>query len=130
MTRRNLGFTYAPKIPFVRIGECRQTIRRGNRWKVGDTAILFTWMGKPYRSKWSWSAEAEVVGIIPIVVTEAEVRFGGTNGGWHKWDSPLIDALAAQDFIEPPTGLALRDILLKSFAGRLDGQVIRWGVFQ
>ena len=128
MTGRNLGITYKPKIPFVKSGECNQTIRRGRRWAVGDIAHLFTWSGKPYYSKWSWRRDAEVIQVIPVKVMDDffVVYTDGVNGFPYLWFHAVVDEIARLDFIDPPSGIVLRNILLHTFAGQTEGQIIRW----
>lgn len=50
---------------------------------------------------------------------------------WNSWDSLYVNQLAEMDFINPPTGIALRDVLLNlnNPPKRPESyQVIRWEV--
>ena len=52
-----LPLTYEPKIPDVLNGKCTQTIRPISYTKPknkGDLVMFHGWLGKPYRSKWSF----------------------------------------------------------------------------
>lgn len=50
---------------------------------------------------------------------------------WHAWDSDYVNDLAKRDFIDPPTGLALRDVLFKLNDAPDEPtqyQVVRWEI--
>lgn len=60
-----------------------------------------------------------------------------SNSGWGKeipdaveWNHPLTDLMARFDGIVPPTGEALRDVLIskngKIPIGGIEAQIIRW----
>lgn len=137
MASHNMGFTYRPKIPAVMDGRCTQTIRamRKRPIREGDFLNLFTWSGKPYRSKWAWRKKVEVKAVYDIEVRKEGIRwFGWRNGKTDKtdwlflfWESENMDRLAKADFIDPPTGEGLRDVL-RGLHGELNGeyQIIRW----
>lgn len=131
MTRRwNIPMTYPPKIPKVRDGTCTQTIRFGRKYHVGDEIRYFNWSGRPYRSKWIL-----LTGYMPLIevidVYIGNCTFGYVSSGCgYKWHSPIIDEIARLDGIEPPTGEALRDVLIskngKIPAEGREAQIIRW----
>ena len=53
---------------------------------------------------------------------------GQWNSEIEHWTHRRMDDIARRDCINPPTGIALRDVL-KSFYGELNGQemqIIRW----
>lgn len=118
MATHVLSMTYPPKIERVFKGEITQTIRRW--WpgkplkKVGDSLIIHTWEGKPYRSKWGKRLYATIThaDIIALdTITDEE-----------------LTALAELDGIEPPTAEELKRTLSKLNGGLVGGdyQVIRW----
>jgi hypothetical protein len=126
----NLPLTYAPKIPGVIDGTIRQTIRVGRKFRVGDLVSFHGWEGRPYRSKWSFRTPyftltmARAIRIVPggIVVPPRPL-----HGEYYAWRA--LDDLAARDGIEPPTGEALRDVLLgmhKIPADGIEAQILRW----
>lgn len=128
------AMTYAPKIHAVCVGDCRQTIREGNKVAVGDAIFFHGWEGRPYRSKWNWRKRVTATEVIPILVDwnvgigydDALRRFDAWR--WCGWNSEYANDLAAKDFIDPPTGVALRDVLA-GLNGKLHFehyQIIRW----
>ena len=104
--------TYAPKIPGVLDGAIRQTIRVGTKFHVGDLVSFHGWEGRPYRSKWSFRTPyfalttARAIRIVPGGIVVPGLR----REEYCAWSA--LDDLAARDGIEPPTGEALRDVLL------------------
>jgi len=135
MTTHIKAFTYLPKIEAVRAGSCRQTIRPlGKRpVKVGDKILFHGWAGRPYRSKWSWRMEVVVDEVWDISVDRDGITwhwdepYGSTVDMWEAVDA---DRLARADGIEPPTGTALRNLMLSMYGKRLPMgfQIIRWGL--
>lgn len=121
------AFTYAPKIPAVLDGRCRQTIRpEGKRpVAVGDTILFHGWQDRPYRSPWSWRKEVEVINVIPARVLSAGMLFNGAS--WH-WDE--LDWLAERDGIDPPTGIELGRLFNSMYSlnpvNWKHFQIIRW----
>lgn len=118
----NLPLTYAPKIPGVLNGTIRQTIRKGRKFRVGDLIAFHGWEGKPYRSKWSFrTGYFEVVKVIDVTIDE--------DGFWQDvcFYQPWFhsDDIARLDGIDPPTGEALRDVLL-SMGCLGQAQIVRW----
>ncbi|MCK5641186.1 MAG: hypothetical protein KAJ19_10325 [Gammaproteobacteria bacterium] len=134
MRKHVMAMTYPPKIEPVQDGRCRQTIRKvGKRTISGGDSILFHgWSEKPYRSKWSWQKRVTVVDVIPILVYETYFQRVG-NPLMPAWDGKYGDILARKDFINPPTGIALRDVLFKLNGGKAPNEpekynIIRWNL--
>ena len=128
----NLPLTYQPKIQPVREGICTQTIRTGRKFKVGDLVRFYVWEGRPYRSK-----RTTITEYMPLKeVWEIDIRergimtynFEGYAAKFYAWVES--DWLAALDGILPPTGEALRDVLIqkngKISSEGIVAQVIRW----
>jgi hypothetical protein len=134
MTTHILAITYKPKEEAVRTGACRQTIRpvseapHAKPRRIGDDALLHGWKGVPYYSKWSWRRRGPLTEVIPMLVSET--HFLLDNGSLPArvvfWDEPFADDLARRDFISPPTGLALKDVLLHYYDFPLSMEVLRW----
>ncbi len=132
MKKHVKAFTYAPKIPAVRSGECRQTIRTGDKVSVGDEILWHGWTSVPYRSPWSWRLRVTITDVTPIVVDHErgircyEAYYNAFH--WYAWFGMYTGYLARMDFIDPPTGFALRDVL-EEMNGKMDCvecQIIRW----
>jgi hypothetical protein len=125
-----LPLTYAPKIPGVIGGTLRQTIRPGGKYRVGDWVAFHGWEGLPYRSRWSFRTGYFLLyEVKDIIISRKGIRHvrDGRPGPLRSWHG--YDELAARDGIQPPTGEALRDVLLamhKIPEGGLPTQVIRW----
>lgn len=118
MAKHVMAMTYEPKIKAVLDGRCRQTIRQGEKVKTGDEILFHGWEGKPYRSKWDWRKRVVVTDVTPIAIYNTDllngVHFPRTNPvSVFHWNHDRINRLARRDFIEPPTGEALRDVLFK-----------------
>jgi hypothetical protein len=136
LTTHILAITYKPKEEAVRTGACRQTIRpvseapHAKPRRVGDDALLHGWKGVPYYSKWSWRRRDPLTTVNPIRVSDAGIgkHFpGNSRSEWIQgWDTSYADALASLDFISPPTGIALRDVLRHYHDFPLDMEVLRW----
>ena len=123
----NLPLTYEPKIEPVKRGDCTQTIRTGRKFKVGDLVRYFTWSGRPYWSKWIF-----LTGYMPIYLARDITLFPWgfrivNDFHWNYWET---DQIARWDGIVPPTGEALRDVLIskngKIPAEGVEAQIIRW----
>lgn len=139
MVRKHvMAITYQPKIEAVRKGKCTQTIRMTDKFTVGDSILLHGWVGKPYRSKWSWIKRVTISRVINAYI---DLDFGSREEEKilhlfcsskmiisFKWDHPEADKLAALDFIDPPTGIELRNVLTKlnKAKGGNTYQIIRW----
>ena len=110
--RWNIPLTYAPKIPGVIDGTIRQTIRVGTKFRVGDLVSFHGWSGKPYRSPWSFRTDYFVLTAARciLILPGGIVWPGAMHDEYYAWRA--LDDLAARDGIEPPTGEALRDVLL------------------
>lgn len=126
--KRWLPLTYEPKIAGVLDGTIRQTIRKGCRYWEGDEIAFHGWSGKPYRSPWSFRT-----GYYPLKeVYEIDIRPDGIliHSMIEKyvvvvypWEQ--LDEIAELDGIDPPTGEALRDVLL-SMGCTGKAQILRW----
>lgn len=128
----NIALTYEPKIESVKTGTCTQTIRivgKGGSKHVGDLVSFHGWSGRPYHSQWSWRMPYKEITVAENILI--------SNIGWGKeipdaveWNSPLTDLMARFDGIVPPTGEALRDVLIskngKIPIGGIEAQIIRW----
>lgn len=132
MKKHVMAITYKPKIEPVRNGKCTQTIRMTDKFKVDDQILLHGWNGLPYHSKWSWRKRITISEVINVQI---DFDFGikafypnNVYFSWFGWDDPEADKLAALDFIDPPTGIELRNVLTKlnkAKAGTIY-QIIRW----
>ena len=104
---------------------------------VGDLVSFHGWAGQPYHSKWSFRTEYQP--LVEVVSIEIEPRGfvwmscdgrTETDRGamYSKWDD--LDRIAHLDGIDPPTGQALKTVLLGMHPIRdgekLQAQVIRW----
>jgi len=128
MKKHVMAITYAPKEDAVRLGDCRQTIRKGDKVSVGDEILFHGWSGRPYRSPWSWQKRVTVACTMPIsLFADDGVQFYVKV---YSWRSAIADSLAAEDGILPPTGAALRDVLFGLNTPPSDVpvtyQIIRW----
>ena len=137
MKKHIMSMTYPPKIEPVQTGECTQSIRKDLKFNKGDSILIHGWSDpkKPYRSPWNGKMRVTVTKVIPIMV-DSFLGIGTRHPklnliDWHPWSSEYVDDLAKHDFINPPTGLALRDVLFK-LNDEPDGpewyQVVRWGI--
>ena len=138
MTTHILSLTYAPKIPLVKSGECTQTIRLHNPErpkKVGDKLILHTWAGKPYRSKWDWRLETEILALALLdwgrSIEDAQI-LTQTNGVWGAYESiseAELGVIAELDGIEP-NWMHLAETLMKlnglKKIALTEWDIIRW----
>ncbi len=137
MAKHVLSMTYPPKIDAVQAGMCTQTIRGKWKIKVGDSILFHGWTDpkKPYRSPWNDQMRVTVTEVIPIMI-DSFLGIGTRKPiinliDWHAWNDDCVNDLAKRDYIDPPTGLALRDVLFK-LNGAPDApekyQIIRWKV--
>ena len=138
----NLPLTYKPKIEPVLLGKCRQTIRacgvskqKGHegelvRKAVGDLVRFYVWSGRPYWSTRINLTEYEpLTEVIDIRILQdgIVINHKGPVGLLFPWS--VESGLAAQDYIDPPTGEALRDVLLSKNKIPVEGvsaQILRW----
>ena len=113
MAKHVMAMTYEPKIKAVLDGRCRQTIRQGEKVKAGDEILFHGWEGKPYRSKWNWRKRVIVRQVIPIYISDKGILLHSLNANVYPWNSVGADKLAELDYIKPPSGNELRDVLFK-----------------
>lgn len=126
-----MSMTYAPKIDAVQDGRCTQTIRtmRKREIKVGDSIRFHGWEGTPYRSKWNNPMRVTVTEVLYCFASTGGVKF--KNNKIIPWDDIIIDIIAMNDFIDPPTGPALRDVLFElnnAPSVPMKYQIITWKV--
>ena len=124
-----MAITYEPKKDAVFDGRCIQTIRKGNRVSKGDEILFHDWVGLPYRSKWLNRKRVTVCKVIDIEISYDGVIDMADKKTIHLWESYAINNIAANDFINPPTGIELRDVLfgLNGATDELEKyQIIRW----
>lgn len=132
MRKHIMAITYPPKIEPVMRGLCTMTTRPGWHREVGDEILIHTWDGKPYRSKWGNRIRWEIIGLMNIKINAEGIDLysdfieptdNHNDNLWieesYRWEQ--LDSIARMEFIEPPTGLAFRDVL-KSMYGELKGQ--------
>jgi len=120
--KKILPLTYEPKIDGVINGTIRQTIRKGWKYTVGDQIAFHGWEGKPYRTPWNFrTGYYTLKKAINVIIEE--------DGLWQDccfyqpWEKS--DLIARLDGIDPPTGEALRDVLLSmGCVGK--AQILRW----
>lgn len=126
MKKHVKSITYEPKIEPVIDGRCTQTIRKGRKVAEGDEILFHGRSGLPRRSKQSWDKRVKVVETVDIKISSQGILIYGNLHAWASW---YADCLADFDYIDPPTGEALRDVLFG-----LNGtpkkpeeyQIIRW----
>jgi len=128
-----MAISYKPKEAAVIDGRCTQTIRIGRRVNVLDEILFHGWAMKPRRSPWSWRKRVVVMEAIPIEVSNWGMNFPKNLDDslpyGFSWAHPHMDHIAAKDFIDPPTGTALRDALMKFHKlgeEEVPFQIIRW----
>lgn len=134
MAKHVVSMTYAPKIDAVQDGRCTQTIRgmRKKEIKVGDSILFHGWSDpkKPYNSEWNNRMRVTVTEVIRFLASDEGLKFENTKT--IPWDDIIIDIIAQRDFIDPPTGLALRDVLFELNGGApsvpMKYQIITWKV--
>lgn len=133
MKKWNLPLTYKPKIDPVKSGECTQTIRTGKKFTEGDLIRFYIWQSRPYHSKRTTITDySEIWMVDEILIIQTGFLFYH-NGKFQKevnWDNWEMQDLAKKDFINPPTGEALKDVLIskngKIPAEGINAQIIRW----
>ena len=110
MSRFVMALTYKPKVLAVRNGDCRQTIRKVGKRTIepSDVITFHGWQDKPRRSPWSWDKKVVVFEVIPAKLSKDGMFI---EGNLHAWASWYPTRLAEYDYIDPPTGEALRDVL-------------------
>lgn len=128
-THHSVPISYPPKMDAVFDGLCRQTIRMGRKYAVGDRVTFFEWSGRPYRSKWGRRLRVVLDVVQNIVLYPEGIMSSMVIPIATDWDAEAIDALAAADFIDPPTGVELKRVL-EAFHGPItkpiETQILRW----
>ena len=129
MRKWRLPLTYQPKVEPVLLGTCRQTIRTGRKKQVGDLIRFFLWTGRPYWSKQIDLTEYEpLVEVLNIKIVPIGIIF--ERGGLVPWTFMEMGRIAKLDAINPPTGAALRDVLIgkngKIPVDGIEAQILRW----
>ena len=87
------------------------------------------WSGKPYRSEWNNKMRVTVTEVLYCFVSIEGMQF--ENNKIIPWDDIIIDIIAMNDSIDPPTGLGLRDVLFELNGAPITPvkyQIIRWKV--
>lgn len=123
--KKFLPLTYEPKIAGVIDGTIRQTIRKGWKYNVGDEIAFHGWEGKPYRTPWNFrTGYFTLKEVIDIYVLDTGLLIQN-SGDLKLWKYPIVSKIARLDGIDPPTGEALRDVLL-SMGCTGKAQILRW----
>ena len=132
MAHHMLPMSYKPKKDAVFAGRCKQSIRLGRRFAVGDTLTIFEWQGKPRHSKWGRRIPATVTSVVDILLCRDQIMTERCSfprlGSVLPWTDRDADQVAAADGIDPPTGPELKRVL-ESYHGPLTGQpaqILRW----
>ena len=109
-----ISMSYGPKLDAVFDGRCTQTIRKSCKFEAGQVRWIFEWSGKPCRSKWGRRMLVEIVSVGRVEMGEHAMCFKWADGRdllRCTWESTQADILAVKDHIDPPTGVALRNVL-------------------
>jgi hypothetical protein len=140
----NLPLSYEPKIEPVIVGTCRQTIRactisksKKHPGKIikkeeGDLVRFYIWTGRPYWSSPKYITDYQELWMtmdIRIIQTGFLIYHNDKFQREINWDSWEMRDLAKADGIIPPTGEALRDVLMsknKIPAEGIEAQILRW----
>jgi len=128
-THPPIPMSYKPKLDAVFAGDCCQTIRKGDKYAVGQCRWIFEWSGTPYRSKWGRRMLVEIRQLTCLILSDAGLMVGAWEADiGSAVSSRFADRLAAEDGIDPPTGVALRDTLKRLNGKDWQGeyQVVRW----
>ena len=128
-----MAITYEPKIKAIFDGRCTQTIRKGDKVNMDDEILFHDWAGLPYRSKWLQRKRITVKQVFQIVILEEGLYYDGmgavNDSPIYNWTFHHCSDLAKLDFIDPPTGEALRDVLFGLNGAPKEPeqyQIIRW----
>ena len=126
-THPPIPMSYKPKIKAVRSGRCRQTIRKGSKYAVGQRRWIFAWSRKPYRSTWAWKMLVEITNVDEMEVDDDGVQLWPTAPFCDWSDSAVVD-VARRDFIDPPTGEELCATLRRLHGKEWEGpyRIITW----
>lgn len=122
----NIPLTYEPKIEAVRNRLCNQSIRKDDKFIVGDRVSFHGWEGVPYRSPWSFRTP-----YFPLthVINCRIYPWGMKVSSEFKWECDTMNVLARWDGIEPPTGIELKKVLESYHKIPEEGikaQILRW----
>ena len=131
MTTHIIPLSYKPKIEAVKNGKCTQTIRKVKKreYNVGDKIIIHGWEGRPKYSKWGWRVNGVLTSVTYVKISEDGLRFpNGDVVAYYSWDSEVAKELAERDFIDPPTGRALKEVLKELNGWNWEGfyHILRW----
>ena len=135
MSFHSVPLSYKPKLDAVFSGACRQTIRLGRRYAVGDTVLFFEWTGRPRRSRWGRRITVKLTAVDKAILHPAGMAVlmgvaGWVTMPWDGCDGNTIATVAVADFIDPPTGEELKRVL-EAFHGPfpvegVEAQILRW----
>ena len=119
MKSYKMKMAYEPKIKAVVEGDCRQTIRRGRKYRKGDFITII-------RTPQGFSPQFQLVDVINIVVDKQKGFLIFEK--WYSWDSQTLQELAELDHIDPPCGEKLKRVLYGYYPkkDRFEAQIIRW----
>lgn len=140
--------------------QVRQTLRLNSKVRRDDDLTIFEWSGKPRRSKWGRRIDAVCISSVPVEVSlngimfpdylmkiprEFVMGFCGYVPSLDlpimsppiipsflaSWDGWMADWLAAQDGIDPPTGVEWFNVLVRmhpkaDWQRGEEGRLIRW----
>ena len=130
MRKWNLPLTYKPKTQPVINGTCKQTIRIGNKKKIGDLVRFYRWIGKPYHSKRETITEYKpLTNVVPCRIRNEGIDDLKFQGEFGLWDWNELDTLAELDGIVPATGIESGNILMsknKIPQEGIEAQILRW----
>lgn len=137
-----LPLTYLPKIEPIKQKKCTQTIRFCTvskskkhpgeiiRKQAGDRVRFYRWTGRPYWSHPEYITEYRELIVADNVVVYPEGILWVIENDRIEWAHEHMDYIARCDFIDPPTGEALRDVLIgkngKIPAEGAPAQILRW----
>lgn len=141
MRTHTYAITYKEKIPLLKSGECRQTIRMHNpdanmAKRPGDTLLLHTWAGLPYRTKWDWRKEYTITSVPQIIIVREGVwQMPGDSvvpttddesarAHMRMLTKAEFDLLAKLDGIVPPTGEELVSVLVEVNSEDVYGRIL------
>lgn len=125
--RKFLPLTYLPKIAAVQEGKCTQSIRIDTNLTIGDFIAFHGWEGRPYHSPWSFRTPYYRIRLAKPINVHADYVYLPEEKKKLLVDNPLLDMLAAKDYIDPPTGEELLRVLHAMHGpGILRGKVLRW----
>jgi len=125
----NVSLTYKPKISGVVDGTITQTIRKGCRYNIGDWISFHGWEGRPYQSKWNNRTPYFKINSVSYVWLRNEgIAPQRVPHAIQLWEDCNI--IAERDGIVPPTGAALKSVVLGDKPLRsghcIEAQIIRW----